>query len=227
MVKTKYISIYLFIFLINICFISSIIEIPLYPTKVKGIPKYENISMMEQYYPDENESISFAAKEGNTFLNRDILFIAKIKIGSKKQIFNLLLDTGSSILWVGRNTCGGNNKIINKFNPSTSSTAKKTTDTFSIQYGSGSCSGYYYLDNIVYISDKDFAMKFGVADTANFIVDQCDGIIGLSKEYKYNELSFIHMLKEKGITDSLSFSVKFDSDIIEPNIEGTMYIGKH
>ncbi len=100
MVKTKYISIYLFIFLINICFISSIIEIPLYPTKVKGIPKYENISMMEQYYPDENESISFAAKEGNVFLNRDILFIAKIKIGSQKQIFNLLLDTGSSILWV-------------------------------------------------------------------------------------------------------------------------------
>ena len=227
MVKTKYISIYLFIFLINICFISSIIEIPLYPIKVKGIPKYENISMMEQYYPDENESISFAAKEGNTFLNRDILFIAKIKIGSQKQIFNLLLDTGSSILWVGRNTCGGNNKIINKFNPSTSSTAKQTIDTFSIQYGSGSCSGYYYLDNIVYISDKDFAMKFGVADTANFIVDQCDGIIGLSKEYKYNELSFIHMLKEKEITDSLSFSVKFDSDIIKPNIEGTMYIGKH
>ena len=44
-------------------------------------------------------------------------------------------------------------------------------------------------------------MKFGVADTANFMVDQCDGIIGLSKEYKYNELSFIHMLKEKEITD--------------------------
>jgi hypothetical protein len=35
------------------------------------------------------------------------------------------------------------------------------------------------------------------------------------------------MLKEKEITDSLSFSVKFDSDIIEPNIKGTMYIGKH
>ena len=121
------------------------------------------VFLLQQYYPDENESISFAAKEGNTFLNRDILFIAKIKIGSQKQIFNLLLDTGSSILWVGRNTCGGNNKIINKFNPSTSSTAIKTIDTFSIQYGSGSCSGYYYLDNIVYISDKDFAMKFGVA----------------------------------------------------------------
>ena len=227
MVKLKYISIYLYIFLISTSFISSIIEIPLYPTKVKGIPKYENISMMEQYYPNENDSISFAATEGNTFLNKDILFIAKIKIGSKSQIFNLLLDTGSSILWVGRNTCKGDNKIINKFNPSTSDSARMTGDTFSMKYGSGSCSGNYYTDDIVYISNKKFNMKFGVASIADFTVDQCDGIIGLSKEYNNNKLSFIHMLKEHGNTDSLAFSVKFSSDTIKSNIEGTMYIGKH
>ena len=226
MVKIKYISIYLYIFIINTSFISSLIEIPLYPTRVKGIPKYENISMMEQYYPNENDSISFAVAKGNTFLNSDILFIAKIKLGSRRQIFNLLLDTGSSILWVAREP-SDNIDIQNKFNPSYSTTSQNTGEPFIMRYGSGSCSGFYYTDNIEYIPDKNFNMEFGVADTSSFKVDQCDGIIGLSKVYTNNKRSFIHMLKEHGNTDSLLFSVKFESDIIKSNVEGTMYIGKH
>ena len=224
---SKYLSIYLYICLISTSFISSIIEIPLYPLKVKGIPKYENISMIEQYYPtSDNESILFV-EEGNTFINRDILFIAKIKLGSEGQPFNLLLDTGSSILWVARNGCGGKHTITNEFNPATSSTSQNTGITFSLNYGSGSCSGFYYNDNIEYIKSKSFNMNFGVADTAKFTVDQCDGIIGLAKKYADNRLSFIHMLKEYKNTDSLLFSIKFETDIIKTNFEGTMYIGKH
>ena len=175
---SKYLSIYLYICLISISFISSIIEIPLYPVKVKGIPKYENISMIEQYYStNDNESISFV-EEGNTFINRDIVFIARIKLGSQRKSFNLLLDTGSSTLWVGRNGCQGDHSLINEFNPSNSTTAKNTGKTFSITYGSGSCIGFYYNDNLEYLESKSFNMNFGVADTANFKVDQCDGIIG-------------------------------------------------
>ena len=224
---SKYLSIYLYICLINTSFISSIIEIPLYPLKVKGIPKYENISMIEQYYPtSDNESISFT-EEGNTFINRDILYIAKIKLGSEGQPFNLLLDTGSSILWVARNGCGGKHTITNEFNPATSSTSQNTGITFSLNYGSGSCSGFYYNDNIEYIKSKSFNMNFGVADTAKFTVDQCDGIIGLSKDYADERLSFIHMLREHGNTDSLVFSVKFESQEFEPYAQGVMYIGEH
>lgn len=224
---TKYLSIYLYIFLINTSFISSIIEIPLYPLKVKGIPKYDNISIFEPYDPyNDNNSISFIDK-GNAFINGNRLFLAQIKIGSEAQIFNLILDTGSSILWVGRNGCDGNHGLIHKFNPATSKTARNTGQPFNMKYGSGACTGYYYNDNIEYIPDKKFNMYFGVADTANFNVDNGDGIIGLSKEYNDNKLSFIHMLKESGNTDSLLFSIKFESKEFLRNVEGTMYIGKH
>ena len=220
---TKYLSIYLYIFLVNTSFISCIIEIPLYPIKVKGIPKYRNISVLEPYEPD---FISLSEK-GNSFMNANRLFLATIKIGSEAQTFNLILDTGSSILWVGRNNCGGNNGIINKFNPSTSKTAQNTFQTFNMRYGSGSCYGTYYSDNIEYIPNKKFNMYFGVASSADFVVDRCDGIIGLSKKYDDNRLSFLHMLKENKNTDSLVFSVKFEEKVFYPYIEGTMYIGEH
>ena len=177
--STKFLSIYLYIFLISASFISSIIEIPLYPIKVKGIPKYENISISEPYDPNnDNNGISFI-EEGNTFMNANKLFLAKIKIGSQGQEFNLILDTGSSILWVGRNTCGGEHTLIHKFNPSTSSTARNTGQYFDMKYGSGACNGLYYNDYIEYIPKRRFNMYFGVADTANFKVENCDGIIGL------------------------------------------------
>lgn len=225
--STKFLSIYLYILLISTSFISSIIEIPLYPIKVKGIPKYENISISEPYDPNnDNNGISFI-EEGNTFMNANKLFLAKIKIGSQGQEFNLILDTGSSILWVGRNTCGGEHTLIHKFNPSTSSTARNTGQYFDMKYGSGACNGLYYNDYIEYIPKRRFNMYFGVADTANFKVENCDGIIGLSKDYADERLSFIHMLREHGNTDSLVFSVKFESKEFEPYVQGIMYIGEH
>ena len=223
----KYLSFYLYIFLISTSYISCIIEIPLYPIEVKGIPKYKNISVSEQYDTySENNFISFA-EEGNTFMNANKLFIAKIKIGSREQIFNLLLDTGSSILWVARNDCEGDNSITNEFNPATSTTAKNTGQYFSMKYGSGACNGYYYNDYMEYIPKKKFNMYFGVASRADFNVHNCDGIIGLSKNYDDNRLSFIHMLKDYSNTDSLVFSIKFENNEFIPNSEGKMYIGEH
>ena len=43
--KRIYINIY--IFLLNLFLFNSILEIPLQPLKVKGIPKYKNISILE------------------------------------------------------------------------------------------------------------------------------------------------------------------------------------
>ena len=147
-VSSKYLSIILFICLINISFISCIIEVPLYPLKVNRNPKYNISSDTEQYnLPEDNKEISFSEK-GNVFMNGDVLFIAKIKLGSGKKEFRLILDTGSSLLWVAKNGCTGSNRIENKFNPDESSTSKNTGESFDIQYGTGSCKGYYYSDNV-------------------------------------------------------------------------------
>ena len=117
-------------------------------------------------------------------MNGDILFIARIKLGSGKKEFRLLLDTGSTLLWVAKNGCTGDDSIENKYNPDESTTSENTGQYFEIQYGTGACKGYYYGDNIEYIGNKQFKLYFGVVNHADFQADQCDGIIGLSKSYE-------------------------------------------
>ncbi|PIO53926.1 hypothetical protein TELCIR_24721, partial [Teladorsagia circumcincta] len=70
------------------------------------------------------------------------------------QITTLVLDTGSSNLWVidaacTTDACNGqptSGYTKHKFDTTKSSTFTKETRTFSIQYGSGSCNGYLGID---------------------------------------------------------------------------------
>ena len=223
----KKIQIYLFVFYFNILICGGIFEIPLQPIKVKGIPKYSNLTIIE---PETkailNNSITFH-EEGDTVINFEYLFLVNVKIGSNSQSFNMLLDTGSSIFWVARKGCIGKNNIINRFDPSASTSSISTGQSFEMSYGTGYCRGTLYNDNVQYISDKKFNIFFGVATYADFRVTGADGIIGLTKSYDSEELSFIHMLKKSGITDSLAFSIKFEDDYFKSGVKGTMYIGEH
>ena len=223
----KRIYINIIIFLSNFFLLNSILEIPLQPLKIKGIPKYKNISLIEPGKKIIIKNNILLQEEGDSIINNELLFLANVKIGSNSQGFNLILDTGSYLLWVARYGCSGSHKISNFFNPSTSSTCKNTGQTFQMTYGTGSCTGYYYNDNIEYIKNKKFNIYFGVAETTQFQVTGADGIIGLTKSYKDESLSFIHMLKKSGNTDSLAFSIKFENDRFTSNVKGKMYIGRH
>ena len=219
----------IYIFLINLSFISCVIEMPLQAIKVKGIPKYQNFTIIEPVSPLIEKNGTFYYQEGNAQINFENLFFASIKIGSNSQPFNLILDTGSSVLWVTHSNCGKecSNSINRHYNPDSSTSCDGPYNSFSIQYGTGSVTGDYYNDNIEYISNKQFNMYFGVASKAYFQVTNCDGIIGLSKSYDDERLSFIHMLKKDGNTDSSAFSIKFENDIFEGGVKGAMYIGEH
>jgi len=223
--KRIYINIY--IFLLNLFLFNSILEIPLQPLKVKGIPKYKNISILEPGKKLILKDKIILIEEGDSIVNNDLLFLAQVKIGSSSQIFNLILDTGSNIFWVAQNGCSGTHNIKNFFDPSSSTTCQSTFKGFEITYGTGSCSGLYYNDNVEYINNKKFNIKFGVASKAQFQVSGGDGIIGLTKSYQDESLSFIHMLKKSGNTDSTAFSIKFEHDRFTSNIQGKMYIGRH
>ena len=223
--KKIYYSLYLFfsIFSLSNC----VLEIPLKPMVVKGIPKYKNITRVE---PEKNlvyNNSTMLYEEGNSFVNSEYLFVSTIKIGSNSQTFNLIMDTGSSVLWVAQPNCKGTHKITRFFNPSASSTARGTTQPMKIQYGTGYAEGYFYNDNFEYLSTRKFNLYFGLAYTADFLVTDADGIVGLSKSYDETGLSFIHMMKSAGNTDSTAFSFKFESDIFDPNIKGSMFIGEH
>ena len=203
-----------------------LIEIPLASIKVKGIPKYSNFKLIE-FIPTsiENKNNRILIEEGNALIDMNLLFIANVRIGSNKQEFNLVLDTGSFIMWVAQQGSYDVSQIVHHFNPSDSSTCIKTNIPFDQQYGTGSCSGVYYLDNVNYINDKDFPMLFGVATKTDFQAVGADGIIGLAHVY-YNEASsFIQMLNRGGVTSSTLFSLKFQNS--NDGVSGKLYLGKH
>ena len=205
---------------------NNVLEVPLKFIHINGVSKYKNIKIKST---DNSKNKTLNNKKifihnGKAEINSDFLFLANVKIGPNEQEFNLVLDTGSSLLWVQRNGTFGNNTIKHYYIPFFNSTSKNLSEYYEIIYGTGSSKGYYFTDNFKYINDKEFNVKFGVAEETNFEVENGDGIIGLAHYYKDEQLSFIHMLKKYGVTDSINFSFKFDLD---NGYDGKLFIGNH
>ena len=217
-----------------------LIELPISKIKVSNIPKYPDFqpnTEIPEYIRNkiQKNNINYKREIKNNLLNTsgdlsiisNLLFVVDIKIGSSKQLFSLLLDTGSSITWVPKINSKDIYKLTNHYDPSLSTTSiKKEEEPFEIIYGSGSAKGDYYSDKIIYIKDKEFNMDFGVAYETNFLVNDADGILGLSRIYDDYDKSFIHMLCKQHITNSKIFSIKLGLNSLN-NLNGTFYIGKH
>ena len=229
--KINYLSLHLF--LSYIFLVESLLEIPFQAIEIRDTQGYKYFQFKENF---ENQTIYklnevYATREGPIQIGRtNLVFLANIKIGSNEQNFNLVLDTGSVYLWVAKEGSSDLYDINNHYNPSDSSTSYKTNKKFEFYYGDKTYSiidGYYYEDNINFINDFTFKMKFGVADNTFFNVKDADGVIGLAHYYKDESYSFIHMLNESKITDSISFSFKFDIASDTKSITGKLIIGKH
>ena len=207
-----------------------LIEIPLKTVKVKNpIQKYQNIipklKPTKEVFNNFSNYLKIFSESGEYTINNETLFLAPITIGSNSQSFNLILDTGSDVLWVAQTNSKDAGIIKRHYNSSSSSTSTKTEESFYMIYGTFSCSGYYYKDIVSYINNSPFEMKFGVASYTNFNSDDADGILGLSKYYEENEKSLIMSLYKNNITNSKKFSFKFYKE--DKNEKGTFYIGKH
>ena len=218
---------FLFISFVNLSFISCVIEIPLQSVEIEGIFKYKNITRIEPARPRKKKGNLRFYQTGYDEIDLNLVFLAPIKLGSTSQTFKLLLDTGSSLLWVAKPGVQGTNEITRFYDPSKSTTAEATGKTYEIRYGSGFCQGYFYNDNGEYLPNKKFNIFFGVADHADYKVADSDGIVGLSRNYEDQRLSFIHMMKQYGNIDSLAFSVKFNGDVLQSNLTGSMFLGIH
>ncbi|KAI0053541.1 Asp-domain-containing protein [Auriscalpium vulgare] len=141
-------------------------------------------------------------------------YYTEISLGTPPQTFKVILDTGSSNLWVPSTQCTSIACFLHtKYDSSASSTHKANGSAFSIQYGSGSMEGFVSHDKLV-IGDLSIKNQLFAEATKEpglaFAFGKFDGILGLG----YDTISVNHItppfyeMVNQGLIDEPVFSFR-------------------
>jgi len=171
----------------------------------------------------------------NNFLNAQ--YYSEITLGTPPQTFKVVLDTGSSNLWVPSKKCGSIACYLHKtYDADASSTYKSNGTSFEITYGSGSLSGYVSQDTLTIgdltVKKQDFAEATEEPGLA-FAFGRFDGILGLG----YDTISVngivppFYQMVNQGLLDKAVFSFYLgdttdQSEVVFGGIDESHYSGK-
>jgi len=95
-----------------------------------------------------NKKSRRATSAGLAMINMqvDASYAASVSIGTPPQVFNVVLDTGSSDLWVADTSCTSCASSITVFDPTKSSSFNSSNSATTIPYGQGKVSGQIVQD---------------------------------------------------------------------------------
>jgi len=113
---------------------------------------------------------------------QDSEYFGTVSIGSPAEDFLVIYDSGSSNLWVPSKSCTNCKKSGSKYDSSKSSTYAKNGESFSLQYGTGSCNGFLSADTVSLGGAAITNFSFGEVTTEAadvFGEAPFDGILGL------------------------------------------------
>ncbi|KAI5982159.1 aspartic peptidase domain-containing protein [Pisolithus marmoratus] len=138
-------------------------------------------------YQDNDSSYSGAITIGTpcvSFMNTPICGSLLIIGSPRPQTFQVILDTGSSDLWVVTTSCTNCTSDQPPFDPSKSSSYKASTSQLTINYGSGSVNGTVTEDTVscggFTIPTQEFLAATTISD--NLLPSGVSGIMGLGFE---------------------------------------------
>ncbi|KAA1466404.1 aspartic peptidase A1 [Dentipellis sp. KUC8613] len=165
-------------------------------------------------------------------------YYTEISLGTPPQNFKVILDTGSSNLWVPSTQCTSIACFLHtKYDSSASSTHKPNGSEFSIQYGSGSMEGFVSRDHLVFgdlkVPDLLFAEATKEPGLA-FAFGKFDGILGLAYDTiavnhippPFYEMVNNNLLDEPVFSFRLGSSEEDGGEAIFGGIDPSAYTGK-
>ena len=171
----------------------------------------------------------------SNFMNAQ--YFSDITIGTPPQKFKVILDTGSSNLWVPSTECGSIACYLHsKYDSSSSSTYKSNGTAFDIQYGSGALSGFVSQDVVtigdITIKGQDFAEATSEPGLA-FAFGRFDGILGLGFDsISVNHIvpPFYKMIEQKSVDEPVFAFYLADqegeSEVTFGGVDKSKYTGK-
>ncbi|WVN89444.1 uncharacterized protein L203_104667 [Cryptococcus depauperatus CBS 7841] len=115
--------------------------------------------------------------------NLDTSYSASLTVGTPVQSLNVVLDTGSSDLWVASDKCHtASCSTMSRYDSSSSSSSVDLTTAFSIQYGSGTASGTLLQDIVTLGGYSVASQTFASCDdvSSGLLSSGVSGIMGLS-----------------------------------------------
>lgn len=170
--------------LVGLCLLTeaTLISVPLSKVRVQKSKADELMKLRAKY----NVKDSYRKHKEKLFNYYDDAYYGQITIGTPPQDFLVLFDTGSSNMWVPVAPCNPNNVAClnhNQYQPDYSSTYEYNGEQFSIEYGSGSLSGYLVQDTVTIqgmaIQNQTFAAATNEPG-ASFVYQPFDGLIGMA-----------------------------------------------